>query len=206
MEAESVETIDNIEDIEDEEVVEKVSSTWLESWNKLPMIPNKKRFIVLSIVFSVLELAGLFIIAYAFLGVYPTGLFAFAIFMMAPFTGLALSYFIENKKEAVGISTINAVSSILIYCIIHILLQQFLFFPVNLEFHALTHIGIPLIFMLIQILIAFTMTRVRSLYGRYGDSSKVRKSDQAMIDELRANRIARGIEEPEEEAKIEELE
>jgi hypothetical protein len=199
LEIEPLESFDEIEQLEEELYEKEEPSTWLEKWNQLPMIPNKKRFIILSIVFSVLELGGLFTIAYAFLGFDPKGMYDFAIFMMAPFTGLALSYFIENKKEAVGISTINAISSIFIFVIIHILVQQYLSFPTNLEFNAFSHIGIPLIFILIQILIAFTMTRVRSLYGKYGDSSRVRKSDQAMIDELKASRISRGLEDPEEE-------
>jgi hypothetical protein len=186
-------------DEELEETVESSIKTRFEYFKELQMMPDKKRFIILSVVFSIVELAGLFIIAYSFLNSFENGLYDFAIFMMAPFTGLAISYFVENQKEAIGISAINATTSIVISLVIFILIEHFLAFPVPFQFSPITHIGIPILFILIQIVIAFTMSRVRSLYQRYGDSTYARKSDQAMIEELKEDRRRRGLEDFNEE-------
>lgn len=184
---------DILEDkVENEEISVK---SRLDYWKELNMMPNKKRFIILSVVFSIIEFAGLLIIAYSFIGSYEKGLFDFAIFLMAPFTGLAVSYFVENQKEALGISAINSTTSIIISLVIFILVEYFLAFPVEFQFSYITYLGIPILFILIQMVVAFTMARVRALYHRYGDSSRVRKSDQALIDELKENRIKRGFEE-----------
>lgn len=180
------------ENFEDEEIPRK---SRLDYWKELQMMPNKKRFIILTVVFSIIELAGLFIIAYAFLGSFEKGLYDFAIFLMAPFTGLAVSYFVENQKEAIGISTINATTSIIISLVVFILVEYFLAFPVPLQLSPITHLGIPFLFIIIQIAVAFTMSRVRALYNRYGDSSRARESDQALIDELKENRMHIDLEE-----------
>ncbi|NHK31037.1 MAG: hypothetical protein FK730_06770 [Asgard group archaeon] len=188
----------NLEDEFEDTEKSSIKTRW-EYWKELQIMPNKKRFIILSVVFSIVELAGLFIIAYSFLGSFENGLYDFAIFLMAPFTGLAVSYFVVNQKEAIGISTINATTSIVISLVIFILVEHFLAFPVPFQFSPITHLGIPILFILIQIAVAFTMSRVRSLYQKYGDSSSVRESDQAMIDELKEDRERRGLKEFNEE-------
>jgi hypothetical protein len=185
---------DELEDTEESSI-----KTRFKYFKELQMMPNKKRFIILSVVFSIIELAGLFIIAYSFLNSFENGLYDFAIFLMAPFTGLAISYFVENQKEAIGISTINATTSIVISLVIFILVEHFLAFPVPFQFSYITHLGIPVLFILIQIAVAFTMSRVRSLYQKYGDSSHVRESDLAMIEELKEDRRRRGLEDFNEE-------
>jgi hypothetical protein len=196
LDSEFDETIEN--DNEEYQTETSIVQTRLRAWVEMPLIPNKKRFIILSILFSVIELIGILVITYAFINQYELGLFDFSIFIMAPFTGLALSYFVENHKEATGISAINASSSILISLVIYILVKYYRAFPVELTLNPITHFGIPLGFIIVQIAVAFTIARVRNLYRRYGDSTQPRKSDEAMIAELKRSRISRGLEEPEE--------
>ncbi|MGC9780981.1 MAG: hypothetical protein HZR80_17185 [Candidatus Heimdallarchaeota archaeon] len=190
---------DIIED--EEEVVDKKSVN--DSWKNIKFIPNKKHFIILSILFSILELAGLLIFAYSLITEdFPTGLYDFGLFILAPSFGLILSYFVENKKEAVAISSINGGSSIFISLIIYIITEATLEFPdsLNVTFY---FFGIPVLMLLVQIIVAYTMARVRRLYYRYGDSTEYRDGDEAMINELRESRRKRGIElEPKEDQEV----
>ncbi len=202
LEDESIE-ISKDEDItvDDEEVAERKST--IDSWKNLKFMPNKKRFIILSILFSVLELAGLLIFAYSLITEdFPTGLYDFGLFILAPSFGLILSYFVENKKEAIAISSINGGSSIFISLIIYIITEATLEFPDSLNV-SFFFFGIPVMMLLVQIAVAYTMARVRRLYYRYGDSTEYRDSDEAMIKELRESRIKRGIElEPKEDQEV----
>ena len=120
------------------------------------------------------------------------GMYDFGVFIICPTVGLAISYFVESKKEAVAISAINAITSVSISLLCVILVQNFLEYPEPLVITVLLF-GIPAIFILIQIAIAFTMARVRVLFGKYGDSSIPRDSDEAMIAELRQSRRERGL-------------
>ena len=133
------------------------------------------------------------------------GMYDFGVFIICPTIGLAISYFVENKKEALAVSAINATTSVSISLLCVILIQKFLTYPEPLEITLLLF-GIPVIFIAIQIAVAFTMARVRVLYNKFGDSSIPRDSDEAMIAELRQSRKERGLEteETDELAIIEE--
>ena len=120
-------------------------------------------------------------------------MYDFGVFIICPTLGLAISYFVENKKEALAVSAINATTSVVISLLCVILIQNFLEYPQPLTITILLF-GIPAIFILIQIAIAFTMARVRVLYNKYGDSSIPRDSDEAMIAELQQSRMERGLE------------
>ena len=173
----------------DEEIVESARKA---SWKEQKYIPNKKRFIILSIVFSVIQLTTLLLFAFVFKGSEGRGMYDFGVFIFCPAMGLAISYFVGNKKEALAVSAINATTSVSISLLCLILVQKFLEYPEPLEIFPLLF-GIPAIFILIQIAIAFTMARVRVLFGKYGDSSIPRDSDEAMIAELRESRKERGL-------------
>lgn len=163
------------------------------SWKEQKYIPNKKRFIILSIVFSVIQLTALLLFAFVLKDSEGRGMYDFGVFIICPIIGLAISYFVENKKEALAVSAINATTSVVISLLCVILIQNFLEYPQPLTIKPLLF-GIPAIFILIQIAIAFTMARVRVLYNKYGDSSIPRDSDEAMIAELRQSRRERGLE------------
>ncbi|NHJ31977.1 MAG: hypothetical protein FK732_03855 [Asgard group archaeon] len=170
------------------------------SWKDQKYIPNKKRFVILSVVFTVIQLTALLLLAFVFKDSEGRGLYDFGVFIICPTIGLAVSYFVENKKEAIAVSAVNSITSVLISLLCLILVQQFLDYPTPLEITVMLF-GIPAIFIIVQIAIAFTMARVRVLYGKYGDSTVPREGDEAMIAELRESRIERGLEtaEPEEE-------
>lgn len=179
------------EDILQEEEAEE--SMRKASWKEQKYIPNKKRFIILSIVFSVIQLTALLLFAFVLKDSEGRGMYDFGVFIICPIIGLAISYFVENKKEALAVSAINATTSVVISLLCVILIQKFLAYPETLVIKPLLF-GIPAIFILIQIAIAFTMARVRVLYNKYGDSSIPRDSDEAMIAELRQSRKERGLE------------
>ena len=77
-----------------------------------------------------------------------------------------------------------------------ILVQYYFDYPTPLNITVLLF-GIPAIFILVQMAVAFTMARVRVLYSKYGDSSIPRESDEAMIAELKKSRQERGLEQME---------
>ncbi|MCF2143883.1 MAG: hypothetical protein K9W42_09300 [Candidatus Heimdallarchaeota archaeon] len=179
----------------------------LPKWADLEFVPNKKRFIILTIVFSVLQIAGILAFTYGFLNRYEQGLFDFGIFIFAPFTGLAISYLVENKKEAVGVSAIVGAIAIISSLVVYIIVEVTLGIPQPFEFNVYTVIAIPIVFYLLEIALTYTLARIRGIYRRIGDSSIPRESDEALIAELRKSRIERGLEEPPiEEAATEETE
>ncbi len=153
------------------------------SWKEQKYIPNKKRFIILSVVFSIVQLTVLLIFAFVLKDIEGRGMYDFGVFIICPTVGLAISYFVGSKKEAVAVSAINAITSVSISLLCVILVQNFLAYPEQLVITVLLF-GIPAIFILVQIAVAFTMARVRVLYGMYGDSSIPRDSDEAMLAEL----------------------
>jgi len=176
--------------LKDEEAKETARKA---SWKEQKYIPNKKRFIILTVVFSVIQLTALLLFAFVLKDSEGRGMYDFGVFIICPTIGLAISYFVENKKEALAVSAINATSSVFISLLCVILIQKFLAYPETLVIRFLLF-GIPAIFIAIQIAIAFTMARVRVLYNKYGDSSIPRDSDEAMIAELRESRKERGLE------------
>ena len=176
--------------LKDEEAKETARKA---SWKEQKYIPNKKRFIILTVVFSVIQLTALLLFAFVLKDSEGRGMYDFGVFIICPIIGLAISYFVENKKEALAVSAINATSSVFISLLCVILIQKFLAYPETLVITVLLF-GIPAIFIAIQIAIAFTMARVRVLYNKYGDSSIPRDSDEAMIAELRQSRRERGLE------------
>lgn len=189
---------------EEEEEIEAKSS--VPSWKDLPFIPNKKRFIILTSVFSVIEFAGMIIFTYAFLGSFKGGLWDLGLFLMPPFTGVAIAYFVSQKKEAVAVSLINALSSIVLFMIIFLSIDYAYQVPTGVTDLSWYDFLIPLFMIFVQVAIAFTIARLRNIYRYYGDASITRKSDEAMITELKESRRKRGLEQPEEEENIEETE
>ena len=186
----------------DEELNEEDEESRRTSWKNQKYIPNKKRFIILSIVFSVIQLTALLLFAFVFKDDQGRGLYDLGIFIICPAIGLSVSYLVENKKEAIAVSTINGITSVSISLICVILVQYYLEYPIPLSITVLLF-GIPAIFILVQIAVAFTMARVRVLYSKYGDSSIPRASDEAMITELKKSRQERGLEPIEVEDKLE---
>jgi hypothetical protein len=186
--------VEQIEDIDEDLILddEEEESERRKSWKNQKYIPNRKRFIILSIVFSVIQLTALLLFAFVLKDDEGRGMFDFGVFIFCPTIGLAVSYFVANKKEALAVSSINAISSVSISLLCLILIQNFLAYPTPLDIYPLLF-GIPAIFICIQIAIAFTMARVRVLYRKYGDSSIPRDGDEAMIDELRKSRQERGL-------------
>ena len=189
--------IENIDEVVEEDIFEdeEIEESIVPKWSDLEYIPNKNRFIILTTVFTILELAGLFIFAYAFMDSFPgQGLFDFGLFIMPPFIGASIAYFVENKKEAVAVSFINAIISIPIFILVFGLVIHFAHFPFEsliLEWYAYL---IPVLMAAFQIVIAYLITRFRVLYRRMGDSSRPLESDKAMIEELKKSRRARGLE------------
>ncbi|NHJ85599.1 MAG: hypothetical protein FK734_09065 [Asgard group archaeon] len=177
------------------------------TWSELKFIPNKKRFIILAIVLSVLELGGLLTLAYAFITEEnPGGFYDFGIFILSPTMGLFVSYLVAHKKEAVAVSFINAITSIPISLVIYILVEKYQSFPEAFEFSIISHFAVPALFILIQIGIAFTLSRFRRTYSSVADPTIERERDKELIAELRASRIARGLEpNPEDENEDEEI-
>ncbi|MHA1739618.1 MAG: hypothetical protein ACTSXA_01205 [Candidatus Heimdallarchaeota archaeon] len=183
----------------DEEEEEEVQSI-VPRWKDLSYIPNKKRFIILTTVFSAVEFAGMIILTYAFLGSFDEGLWDLGLFLMPPFTGVAIAYFVSQQKEAVAVSFVNAVSSIVLFYIIFISVASTSEIPAplgDLTWYEL--VLIPLAMIALQVVIAFTIARLRNLYRYYGDATNARASDEAMIKELKQNRIERGLETPTED-------
>ena len=188
--------LDSIEENNENHAQERKSRS-KDSWEDLEMIPNRKRFLILSIIISVLELGGFFIFAYA-ITVEGGDLKDLGLFLLPPFMGAFISYFVENKKEATGISAINAITSIIPFTIIYLLLEKFVFHPE--EAILIYDYLIPGLAIILQIAIGYTLARMRSLYRVYGDSSIPQESDEAMIAELEANKQEK---ESEEEKQIE---
>lgn len=194
--------IEQEEDIDENLILdEEEESERRKSWKNQKYIPNKKRFIILSIVFTIIQLTALLLFAFVFKDLDGNGMYDLGVFVICPAIGLSVSYLVENKKEALAVSSINAITSVSISLLCLILIQKFLAYPTPLEIYAL-FFGIPAIFICVQIALAFTMARVRVLYRKYGDSSIARDGDEAMIEELRKSRKERGldseeIEEPE---------
>jgi len=191
------------EDLDEEELDEEYEEVEEQSivprWKDLSYIPNKKRFIILTTVFSAVELIGMIILTYAFLGSFEGGLWDLGLFLMPPFTGVAIAYFVSHQKEAVAVSFVNAITSVIIFWIIFLSVEAAYGVPKPIgELEALDYI-IPIAMILIQVVIAFTIARLRNLYRYYGDATNARASDEAMIKELKQNRIERGLETPTED-------
>ena len=180
------------EEFLDDEEDEETSST--PKWTDLPFIPNKKRFNILTAVFTVVEFAGMIIFTYAFLNAYEEGLWDLGLFLMPPFTGVAIAYFVENRKEAVAVSMINAIASIVPFMIIFLSVEAAYGIPTGVTEMSWWDFVIPLGMIAIQVAIAFTIARLRNIYRYYGDSSYTRESDEAMITELKHSRRKRGLE------------
>ncbi|NHJ04705.1 MAG: hypothetical protein EAX90_07775 [Candidatus Heimdallarchaeota archaeon] len=168
------------------------------SWNELKFIPNKKRFILLTTIITAVEIAGLFIFAYPLTMSFGEDLTDLGLFLLPPFTGAFIAYFVQDKKEAISVSSINACASVLPFMLIFTLVE---FNPI--PNNALYYL-IPILAILIQIAVAFTIARMRTIYRAYGDSEVKRESDEVMIKELQVRRQERGLEQfAEEEAKTE---
>ncbi|MFW9924174.1 MAG: hypothetical protein ACFFDW_12895 [Candidatus Thorarchaeota archaeon] len=166
------------------------------SWDELKFLPNKKRFLLLALIIGTIEIAGLFILAYP-LSNPELDLSQLGLFLFPPFMGALLAYFVQDKKEAVGISAVNALSSIVPFMLIFTLVELFAG-PEPRIILNVYYFMFPILGIIAQILIAFTITRMRVLYRMYGDSSIPREEDEAMIAELKESRIKRGLESPEE--------
>lgn len=163
------------------------------SWDELQFIPNKKRFTILAIVISLVEMGGFFIFAYAFSNSTVGGIHELGLLLLPPMLGLVIAYIVQDKKEAVGISTVNAVASIIPFMIIYSLIETLIFpeieFVVDVVFFLM-----PLLGMAFQVAAAYTISRTRTLYRLYGDPDVPRETDEAMIAELKESRIKRGLE------------
>jgi len=164
------------------------------SWDEMKYIPNKKRFNILAIVITLIELGGLFIFAFAFPDAREIGLNILGLLLVPPFMGVIVSYFVQHKKEAFAISFVNALASVLPFMLIHSLVEIFVY-PLEQHFDVFYFL-FPLLGIGLQVAVAFTMSRVRNLYRMYGDPDVERETDEAMIAELRESRIKRGLEEP----------
>ena len=189
------------EEAMDEEVAEQ---SVVPKWSELSFMPHKKRFIILTTVFSVVELVGMIILAYAFFGSFENGLWDLGLFLMPPFTGVAIAYFVSHQKEAVAVSFINAITSIVIFWIIFLSVEAAYSIPEAIGALTWYDYVTPIAMIVIQVVIAFTISRLRNIYKYYGDASYARESDEAMIQELKESRIARGLETPEEDEAEEE--
>ncbi|NHJ86491.1 MAG: hypothetical protein FK734_13585, partial [Asgard group archaeon] len=176
---------DQTELIEEANGEEEHQRSWWDSWKELESFPNKKRFIILSIVITIIELAGFMVFAYAFsTEQFEGGLFDFGLLIMAAFSGLIISYIVTNKKEALITSATNGAISIIIAVIIYTLTTKYLANPESLEID-FYYFGIPIVSLLVQMVIAFTVTRTRQLYYRYEKTGgKPLKRDEEMIKEL----------------------
>lgn len=169
------------------------------SWNELKFIPNKKRFILLTTIITTIEIAGLFIFAYPLTISFGQDLTDLGLFLLPPFTGAFIAYFVQDKKEAISVSSINACASIIPFMLIFTLVE---FNPI--PNNALYYL-IPILAILIQIAVAFTIARMRAIYRTYGDSEVKRESDEVMIKELQVSRQERGLEQSiEDDLKTEE--
>ncbi|MHA1557094.1 MAG: hypothetical protein ACTSPM_09195, partial [Candidatus Heimdallarchaeota archaeon] len=140
--------------------------------------------------------------AYAFSNSTVGGMHELGLLLLPPFLGVLIAYFVQNKKEAVGLSSLNAVASIIPFMIIYSIIETQIrpeTFVVNIFFFLF-----PLLGMAFQVAAAYTISRTRTLYRLYGDPDVPRETDEAMIAELRESRIKRGLESPPEENKISE--
>ncbi len=188
-----IETIDNDtnEPVDDKLEIKNP----VKSWDELKFIPNKKRFIILTIVMSLVEIGGFFIFAYAFYNSVGDGMHVLGLLLLPPLLGVLIAYFVQDKKEAVGISSINAVASIIPFMIIYSLIETLIFperlFEVNIYFFLF-----PLLGLAFQVTAAYTISRTRTLYRLYGNPDIPRETDEAMIAELKQSRIERGLESP----------
>ena len=162
-------------------------------WDELQFIPNKRRFIILTIVGTILELAGLFIFAYAFPNAREIGMNILGLLLVPPFLGVLISYFVQDKKEGFAVSIVNAVASVLPFMITHSLIEVFVY---SAQLNDVLYFLFPILGIALQVIVAYTMSRVRNLYKMYEDPTISRESDEAMIAELRKSRIRRGLEEP----------
>ena len=185
--------------LDSDEEFDKETDARMPKWSELKFIPNKKRFWILTLIFSVIQIAGIMVFTYAFLKRDPQGYFDFGIFIMAPFTGVVISYLVTSKKEAIAVSGVTGSISIAISLLIYILVEVLADFPNAFVFNIFTHFAIPVIFLLLEIAAAFTLARIQRIYDKIGDSSIPTERDKAMIEELRQSRIARGLEEPEKD-------
>jgi len=183
----------------DEETDESEEESVVPSWKDLQFIPNKKRFIILTTVFSVVEFVGMIVLAYAFTDSFVGGLWDLGLFLMPPFTGVAIAYFVAHKKEAIAVSFINAVSSIILFWIIFLSIEAFNHFPKDIGTLQWYDYVIPIVMILIQVAIAFTIARLRNIYNYYGEAKVSRDSDEAMIEELKESRRIRGLEQYEDD-------
>ena len=183
--------IDDFKEEPIEETSEKQNAG--KTWDEMKFIPNKKRFNILAIVITLIELGGLFIFAFAFPDSREIGLNILGLLLVPPFMGVVVSYFVEHKKEAFAISLVNAAASILPYMITHSLIEVFVYSAELLDIY---YFLFPFLGIGLQVAVAFTMSRVRNLYRMYGDPDVERETDEAMIAELRESRVKRGLEEP----------
>ena len=181
------------------ELVDEESETKspVKSWDELKFIPNKKRFTIIAIVITLIEIGGFFTFAYAFSNSTVGGMHELGLLLLPPFLGVLIAYFVQDKKEAVGLSSLNAVASIIPFMIIYSIIETQLrpeTFVVNIFFFLF-----PLLGMAFQVAAAYTISRTRTLYRLYGDPDVPRETDEAMIAELKESRIRRGLESPPEE-------
>ena len=160
------------------------------SWNDLKFIPNKKRFILLTTIVTAIELAGLFIFAYPLTNNFGQDITDLGLFLLPPFSGALIAYFVQDKKEAVGVSAINASGSLIPFVLIYSLVEVYIIKSPDFQMD-LYYFLIPSLAILIQIAIAFTIARLRVIYRDYGDSSITREDDEALIIELEASREER---------------
>ena len=181
--SESVEEIEKSENLQKPKKSEK-------SWNELKFIPNKRRFILLITIVTAIELAGLFIFAYPLTANFGQDITDLGLFLLPPFTGALIAYFVQDKKEAVGVSLINALGSMIPFVLIYSLIEVYALDTPDFTMD-LYYFLIPVLGILIQVAVAFTIARLRVIYRDYGDSNITREDDEAMITELKANKEKR---------------
>jgi len=105
----------------DEELNEEDEESRRTSWKNQKYIPNKKRFIILSIVFSVIQLTALLLFAFVFKDDQGRGLYDLGIFIICPAIGLSVSYLSpvhhcipqEERYQNPGIESLASLSGAL---------------------------------------------------------------------------------------------
>ncbi|MBD3190108.1 MAG: hypothetical protein GF308_05670 [Candidatus Heimdallarchaeota archaeon] len=186
--------------IQEENTTSTQESSFKIRWDEI--IVNRKRFRLLTIIFTLIELILLCIITFAFISEEnPRGYHPLGLFLIPPFVGAAIAYFVDNAKEAMVIGTINATAAIIPFDVGYII-YDLLFTtgqPTSREVF-FEYIGLPILMILIQIAVAITVARTKTTLRQY-ESSGQKARDEALIEELKESRRRRGLEPyPEEEA------